>query len=200
MSAPIPRPAARSDTMAAMPAPRDLRDRIVNDFRWIHDPIDGSNYADVTGWWRDPVTLRDMTCGLADLVRDDHPTVVLGLQSRGTLLGALVAQHLHVGLVEVRKGIKPSSDTDQLLTATTPPDYRDRHLKLGFRKDLISRTDRAVLIDDWIDTGGQALGVQQLVHATDASWLGAAVVVDGLSDNRIRRQLNVRSLVHLRHL
>ena len=183
-----------------MPAPRDLRDRIVGDFRWVHNPVDGGLYADITGWWRDPVTLHEISCGLADLVRADRPTVVLGLQSRGTLLGALVAQHLHVGLIEVRKGITPQSDTDRLLIATTPPDYRDRHLRLGFPRGLISSSDRAVLIDDWIDTGGQALGVQQLVHAADAAWLGAAVVVDGLSDNRIRRLLRVSSLVHLRHL
>ena len=130
--------------------------------------------------------------------------MALGPESRGSLLGGLVAAALGVGVgvgfVEVRKNQTPMADSDAWLQRTTPPDHLDRHLRLGIRRDLIGSGDRVLLVDDWMQTGGQAVGTQALVEAAGATWLGAAVIVDGLADNQLRRRLNVRSLVHVRDL
>lgn len=116
------------------------------------------------------------------------------------MLGALVALELGIGLVEVRKDPKPLVDSDAWLIRTTPPDYRDRNLPLGFRRVLLQAGDRVALVDDWIETGGQALASRALVEAAGATWCGAVVIVDGLTDSRIRRQLQLRSLLHVREL
>jgi adenine phosphoribosyltransferase len=50
-----------------------------------------------TGWWADASILRRLGPVLAELFTDLQPTLVIGPQSRGTLLGALVAVHLGVG-------------------------------------------------------------------------------------------------------
>jgi adenine phosphoribosyltransferase len=71
---------------------------------------------------------------------------------------------------------------------------------LGFRKELLRSTDRVLLVDDWIATGAQALAVQTLVEQAGATWMGTAVVIDALSDNQIRRQLQVRVLLREREL
>ena len=178
----------------------DLRRRVAGAFRWRSDRTDKDMFADVTGWWRDPGLLRDIAIGLAELFAVREPTLVLGLQSRGVLLGAVVAQHLGVGLVEIRKDPAPSTDSDAWLTATTPPDYRDRHLTLGVRRDLVQSGERVLLVDDWIATGGQALGARELVRRSGATWLGLAVVVDALDDRRLRHDLGVRALLHERDL
>jgi adenine phosphoribosyltransferase len=114
------------------------------------------------------------------------------------VVDALVAQHLHVGLVEVRKEPCPAADSDRWLITRTPPDYRDRHLELGVRREHLGADQRAVLVDDWIQTDGQALGVRTLVQAVGATWCGAAVIVDGLRDSRLRHDLQVRALLNLR--
>jgi adenine phosphoribosyltransferase len=137
---------------------------------------------------------------LAAMFADPPPTVVLGLQSRGSLLVALVAVHLQIGLVEVRKEPQPSTDSDQWLIAHTPPNYRDRTPELGLRREHINTGDRALLVDDWIQTGGQAVAARALIQAAGASWCGAAVIVDGLQDSRLRRELHVRWLLHVRDL
>ena len=178
----------------------ELRDRLKTAFRWRGDRTDEQLLADVTGWFRDAALLADLGSALADLVPGAQPTVILGPQSRGSLLGALTAMTLSVGLVEVRKNEGPLADSDAWLTGTTPPDYRDRHLSLGFRRDLLKAGDRVLFVDDWIATGGQALASQALVEAAGATWCGAAVVVDGLTDSRLRRQLSVSSLLHIREL
>jgi adenine phosphoribosyltransferase len=135
--------------------------------------------------------LSRLGLALAALFANQRPTLVLGLQSRGSLLGALVALHLHIGLVEVRKEPHPSTDSDRWLTTRTPPDYRDRHLQLGVRRDHL---------DDWIQTGGQALSTRTLVQTAGATWCGAAVIVDGLRDSHLRHDLQVRALLNLRDL
>ena len=63
-----------------------------------------------------------------------------------------------------------------------------------------SALSTACFVDDWVDSGGQALGVQRLVERTGASWVGSAVIVDALTDHRVRRQLAVRALLHVRDL
>jgi adenine phosphoribosyltransferase len=167
---------------------------------WRTDRAEDQCIADVTGWWHDPAILAGLGPAMAELFESDKPTVVVGLQSRGCLLGSLVAVSLGVGLVEIRKEPSPAADSDPWLTRTTPPDYEDRHLTLGFRRHLVRSGDRVVLVDDWIATGGQALTAQQLVSDAGGQWLGAAVVVDALIDNRVRRQLRLRSLMNEREL
>ncbi|MEU2615599.1 phosphoribosyltransferase family protein [Micromonospora sp. NPDC007271] len=178
----------------------DVRERLRKAFTWRGDRPDDHAYADATGWWRAPDLLRDLGPALAGLVEAERPTVVLGVESRGSLLGPLVALALGVGFVEVRKDRTPSCDSDAWLHRTTPPDYRDRHLRLGFRRTLLDPSDRVVLVDDWIDTGGQALGVLALTEGAHATWLGAATVVDALGSHQLRRRLKLRSLLHVRDL
>ncbi|ADJ49071.1 adenine phosphoribosyltransferase [Amycolatopsis mediterranei S699] len=169
-------------------------------FNWHGDRTDPDYYADVTGWWRDPALLGHLGPALAHLFEGERPTVVLGPESRGCLLGPLVALRFDVGFVEVRKNRVGSSDSDAWRQRTTPPDYRDRHLTLGFRKSLLQSGDRVLFVDDWMETGGQADGVHLLVEDAGATWIGAATVVDGLRSNQARRRLNVRSLLHVREL
>lgn len=126
--------------------------------------------------------------------------MILGLQSRGCLLGVLVAQHLGLGFVEIRKNPVHAADSDQLWQRTTPPDYQDRHLSLGFRRDLVRSGDRVLLIDDWIASGAQALASQALVADAGATWLGMSVIVDGLLRPELRRPLKLKSLLHIRDL
>jgi adenine phosphoribosyltransferase len=187
-----PRPKADPD--------RELRSDLRAAFRWRRDRADDYDLADPTGWWADPHILSRLGPALAALFVDQRPTLVVGLQSRGSLLGALVALHLHLGLVEVRKDPRPSTDSDRWLTTRTPPDYRDRHLELGVRRDHLDAGQRALLVDDWIETGGQALAVRTLVQAAGATWCGAAVIVDGLRDSHLRHDLQVRALLNLRDL
>ena len=80
----------------------------------------------------------------AGLFVEADPTVVVGTQSRGTLLGALVAVHLGLGLIELRKSQGPPVDSESWRSRTTPPDYRDQHLTLGFPQRLLPAGERVL--------------------------------------------------------
>ncbi len=178
---------------------RDVTEGLCATFAWRTDRAEHSACADVTGWWREPALLASLGRALGSL-HSEAPTVVLGPQSRGSLLGALVAAHFGVGLVEARKDPGPASDSDQWRTRTTPPDYKDRHIAFGFRRDLIRSGDRVLFVDDWIDTGATAVACKSLVLDSGARWTGAATVVDALNSSRLRLELSLRSLLHLRDL
>jgi adenine phosphoribosyltransferase len=178
----------------------EVRERLRDAFVWRGDRTDDQFLADITGWWRDAHLRTDLVKALATLIMPAQPTVLLGPQSRGAMLAALVARELDIGMIEVRKDPEQLADSDAWVTRTTPPDYRDRHLSLGFRRGLLDSGDRVVLVDDWIETGGQATAGQALVEAVGATWAGAVVIVDGLTDSRIRRKLQLRSLLHVRDL
>lgn len=169
-------------------------------FRWIGDRFDVSYTADPTGWWANPSVLRRLGPALASPAAESNPTHVVGPASRGALLGALVALELGVGLVELRKDPEPSTDSDRWLTARTPPDYQDRNLELGLRRDLLPAGSRALFVDDWIDTGGQAVAALQIVEAAEATWCGVSVVVDALAEAHLRRSLDVTSIFRVRDL
>lgn len=177
------------------PADMSLRSRLSDACVWRGDRYDEMVYPDDSQWWREPRLLADIATGLTQLFEDQQPTVVLGIESRGTMLGSLVAMKLGLGLLEVRKNRRPMTDSDAWVHATTPPDYRDRHLSLGFRRGLMTSGDRVLFVDDWIESGSQATTARALVGQVGAHWVGAAVIVDALSGGLERRELEVRSLV-----
>lgn len=181
-------------------ADAQLLDDLRSAFRWLADRPDHRYIADPTGWWADANILRRLGPALARPGLESGVTCVVGPQSRGGLLGALVALELGVGLVELRKDPEPATDSDRWITARTPPDYQDRNLKLGLRRDLLPPGSRVLFVDDWIETGGQAIAARQIVEAAEARWCGATVIVDALTDARLRRDLEVSSVFRDRDL
>lgn len=143
--------------------------------------------------------MRDLGPALGSLY-DVTPTVVIGPVSRGSLVGALTAAALGVGFVEIRKNGGPATDSDRWVLRTTGPDYRDRHVEFGFRRHLIRPADRVLMVDDWADTGATARTARALVEDCGAGWIGAACIVDGLTDPRLRHDLPLRSLLDVRQL
>lgn len=172
----------------------DLKKRLLSAYK----PVDG--IFDPSPWWRDPSLRRDLVAALADLHKPPEPSVVAGIESRGLLVGALVADQLGLGFIEIRKNEHPEDlGGVELLRRTTPPDYRDRGLMLTVRRGLIRPRDRVLLVDDWIETGAQATAVRKLVSDAEAEWVGAAVIVDALTSGE-RHRLGVRALVRVHEL
>lgn len=96
----------------------------------------------------------------------------------GFLLGGAVALELGVGFAAIRKaaGLFPG----EKLTRETDPDYRKLRHVLRMQRAALAPGDRALLVDDWIETGSQALGVRDLVVEAGAELVGCAVLVDQL--------------------
>jgi adenine/guanine phosphoribosyltransferase-like PRPP-binding protein len=61
-------------------------------------------------------------------------------------------------------------------------------------RDLLPSTARVMFVDDWIDTGAQAVAAQNLIAAAGITWCGASVIVDAREDPRLRRDLTELSV------
>lgn len=180
----------------AQAAPDELRDRLIATFRWI-DPGDWSDHylTDRSGWWRDPLVLDQVGQALAGLFADvARPTVVVAPATSGFLLGPLVARALGVGFVEAYRDLTGPELADDLVTRVSGPGHDGRPTTLGVRTRHLDPVDRVLLVDDWAETGAQLGALVDIVAATGARYLGAAVIVDGVPAD-VRDRLSVRGLL-----
>jgi adenine phosphoribosyltransferase len=166
----------------------------------IESYVDFEAQWDTTGcWWRDNEIVSQLGPALAALHREAEPTCVLGVASRGLFLAGLVAIHLGVGVVEVKKGYPGVDLSNRYLVRNAPPDYQNRDLTLHVAEALLTERDRVLFVDDWIDTGAQALTAARLVEDAGAEWIGGSVIVDG-TEWSVRRRLDIRCLLNVREL
>lgn len=146
------------------------RDLLLERFQWL------SGHADMWPVFRDGDAFRAVVAALVAPFRDAEITAVCGIESRGFLLGGPAALSLGVGFVAVRKarGLFPGAK----LVRETGPDYRGIRHTLRLQRASVKRGDRVLLVDDWIETGSQALAVRELLRDVGAELAGCAVVVD----------------------
>lgn len=162
------------------------RAALLKQFRWH------GGHADVWRVFADGDALAAVVAGLAGPWRDRGVTRVVGVESRGFLLGAAAAVQLGVGFVAVRKaaGLFPGAE----LTAESEEDYR------GFRHVLrmqavLTPGDRVLLVDDWAERGSQAHAARRLVESAGATFLGVSLLVDQLPRDTARALGRVTALV-----
>jgi adenine phosphoribosyltransferase len=83
---------------------------------------------------------------------------------------------------------------DRMLRRTTAPDYRGRVVTLSVRARLFAPSDRVLVVDDWVVTGAQLATLRALVKEAGATYVGAAVIVDGCQPTATA-ELGLRSLL-----
>ena len=144
----------------------DLKSRIrhVPDF-----PKPGILFYDVTTLLRDPDGFRLSIDTLATPFSNRGITLVVGVESRGFILGAAVADRIGAGFVPVRKpGKLPSAS----VRATYDLEYGSDSLEM--HRDAIDPGQRVLIVDDLLATGGTARATVDLVNQIGG-------VVDGLA-------------------
>jgi adenine phosphoribosyltransferase len=175
----------RGDELAATEAAQVLR-------RHLHRV---GEHVDVWAAVHDGAALRACVAALAGPGRLLGVTRVVAIEARGFALGGAVAVELGVGLVTIRKSSGLSSEGK--LCETTAADWRGRTHELWLRAVDVSADDRLLLVDDWIETGSQAVAAGRLVRAAGAELVGVSVLVDQLADNATRLVLPpVSAILH----
>lgn len=157
-----------------------LPDDLVATFKWVE------GHADIWPWFADAGMFASVVEALADPFRGERISKVAGIEARAFLLAGAVARELNSGVVPVRKpgAIFPGPH----LSKTTSPDYRGRTHDLLIQDGVLAESDRVLLVDDWLETGGQALAALEVVRASGAQVAGFGVIVDG-SEGALRSRL-----------
>ena len=119
--------------------------------------------------------------------------VVLGIESRGFIVGAPVAYRLGVGLTIARKpGKLPFHFYDQ----TYDLEYGSASLQI--HQDGVVNGARVLIADDLLATGGTAQAAMALVRKLGGNVIGCAFIVelDGLKGRERLTPINCFSLIH----
>jgi adenine phosphoribosyltransferase len=134
-------------------------------------PHAGIIFRDITPLLGNGAALRFAVDALAGLYQEIDS--VIGIESRGFILGAPVAYALGVGMVPVRK-------LGRLPRVTERADYA---LEYGtntveIHVDALQPAERVLIIDDVLATGGTAAATAELVERLGGKVAGIAVLIE----------------------
>ncbi len=136
-------------------------------------PEPGILFRDITPVLQDPKAFREVVRSMVECVRPMRPDVIVGIESRGFLLGAPVALDLGIGFVPVRKAGKLPADT---IKAEYALEYGTSVVEM--HRDAIEPGMRVAIVDDLLATGGTARAAIQLVEQLGGTVGGISFLIE----------------------
>ena len=134
--------------------------KLLENLRCIPDfPKKGINFRDVTTLFKSGECIQIMLDELEEIYKDKGITKVLGIESRGFVMGAALAGRLGCGFVMARKpGKLPATVIKENYTKEYGVDIIEILL------DSIDEDDVVLIHDDLLATGGTAKAAYKLVE------------------------------------
>ncbi len=156
-------------------------------------PKPGIVFKDITPILLDPPLFDDTLNALARWAKERGTDKIVGVDARGFLFAAPVANRLGVGLVPVRKSGKLPHRTEREVY-----DLEYGSAELEVHVDAIDSGERVTVIDDLLATGGSARATARLVERLGAVVAGLSFVIElGFLKGRERLDgYDCHSLVH----
>ena len=136
-------------------------------------PKPGILFYDITTLLNDPQGFREMVGALAAPYLDKGVELVVGIESRGFILGAAVANQLGAGFVPIRKPGKLPSKTHR-------EDYALEYGTDGLEihQDAVHQGQRVLIVDDVLATGGTARAASGLVQRAGGTLVGLSFFIE----------------------
>ena len=135
------------------------KELLLQNLRNIPDfPIPGIQFKDVTSLFKNPECMRELDNTLYELYKEKGITKIVGIESRGFVMGASLAVRLGAGFVPVRKPGKLPADT---ISESYNKEYGTDTIEI--HRDAIDENDVVLLHDDLLATGGTMLAAYKLV-------------------------------------
>ncbi len=166
----------------------DLKTKIreVPDF-----PKKGILFYDITTLLSDPLALKTAVDRLAAPYLTKNINKVVGIESRGFIFGAPLAERLNVGFVPVRKpGKLPSERIEE------PYDLEYGTDALCIHKDAILPGEQVLIVDDLLATGGTMAATAKLIKRLGGDIVALACLIELIGLNG-REKLNEHAVFSL---
>lgn len=144
--------------------------------RWVRDvpdfPKPGIVFKDITPLLADATALRDAAIAMTQPFRDRDIDQVVGIESRGFILGALVARELNAGFIPVRK---PGKLPARVQSVEYALEYGTDRLEV--HADVGDTPARVLIVDDVLATGGTARATCDLMERVGAEIVGLSFLI-----------------------
>jgi adenine phosphoribosyltransferase len=150
--------------------------QIKSKIRTIPDhPKKGIMFRDITTLIKDPVGFRLVIDALTQrYIRGDiNFDIIVGIESRGFIIGGALAYTLGKGFIPVRKKGKLPAET---VSYEYELEYGTDTIEI--HRDALNAGDRVLVIDDLLATGGTALATAALVKKLGGEIVEMAFIVD----------------------
>ena len=150
--------------------------RVIPDY-----PKKGIPFKDLTTLWKNGKLNRKVIDALENRWRREKLDKIVGIEARGFIVGAPLADRLEIGFVPARKvGKLPGSK----LRISYELEYGKQGLEV--HRDSIQRGERVLIVDDLLATGGTSKAVATLVERLGGKVVGFAFVTEvrGLNGRR----------------
>jgi adenine phosphoribosyltransferase len=136
-------------------------------------PKSGINFFDITTLLKEPQGLQATIDALCAPYADARIDTVVGIESRGFILGSAVAQRIGAGFVPVRKpGKLPARTIKEVYELEYGKDAVEIHA------DAIAKGQRVLIVDDVLATGGTAAATTRLVKKLGGELHGLAFLIE----------------------
>jgi len=136
-------------------------------------PVEGIQFKDITTLLQDPVPFAASVEALLETYQDSEIDVVVAVEARGFIWGAILAYELGAGFVPVRKPGKLPAET---IRAEYTLEYGTNALEM--HADAILPSQRVLVVDDLLATGGTAKATCELVEELGGEVVGVAFVIE----------------------
>lgn len=158
-------------------------------------PKPGILFYDVTTLFKNPECLSMLIDELYEMYKDKGITKVVGIESRGFILGGALAARLGAGFVMARKPGKLPAET---MEETYDKEYGTDTIQL--HKDAIESDDIVLLHDDLLATGGTMAATHRLVKKAGAkkTFINFVIELKGLNGrNAFPQDTDITTILEL---
>ena len=136
-------------------------------------PLPGVTFKDVTPISANPDAVKWVNTQVAQHFANRELTKIVGVEARGFILGASLATFLDLGFVPIRKSGKLPRETYR---ADYELEYGNDSIEI--HQDALGESDRVLIVDDVLATGGTACAAIELIQKCGATVIGIAVLLD----------------------
>lgn len=171
----------------------DLKSKI----RVIEDyPVEGISFKDITTLLKDREAFKETLNLMEDALKDIEFDYIIGIESRGFLFGAPLADRMKKGFIPVRKPGKLPADIEKV---SYDLEYGANELEI--HKDAINKGDRVIIIDDLIATGGSAQATAKLIESLGGEIAGFEFLIEltSLKGRELLKDYKVKSIIEYDH-
>lgn len=172
-----------------------VREEIKKSIRNIPDfPIKGIQFKDITTALKDGKILKTIAEEMYDFYKDKGITKIVGIESRGFIMGAILAEKLGVGFVPIRKKGKLPAETN---TVSYEKEYGIDEIEM--HKDALVASDVVLIHDDLLATGGTMIAAEKLIRQFGVKevYIHFLIELDGLKGREhFENPERIESVVH----
>ncbi len=136
-------------------------------------PKNGIIFKDITPLLQKGEVFRGAIRELYNKYKDEDIDYVVGIESRGFLVGTPLAMELGKGFIPIRK---PGKLPAEVINASYELEYGSNNLEI--HRDAINEGDNILIIDDLLATGGTVNAAIELIEKLDGNVIGIGFLLE----------------------